>query len=293
MNKPRQRVDVLGVGFDAITISESNHLLHTFLQDRQRKTSYCMVKPYVEFLATAAKDEKIRTILNNADLCVADGVSIQWAASYLHADKTMKPSPFKLIKSLLFTIQNNTWCNKILPEKFAGIDHTKQLLDYASQQGWRVGILGGPKDTEHTKTSLQQIWPDLRLDGVWSGYSPTTHNAEFTSWQQDPEFSKIYQDIKSSNLDILLVAMGFPRQEEFMHYFKSHKLARIMIGEGGSLDYKELGGSVGRAPRWMRNVGLEWLWRLLRQPSRIIRQIAIPKFIWAVYRQAKRQYFNP
>ena len=89
-------------------------------------------------------------------------------------------------------------------------------------------------------------------------------------------------------MDILFVALGFPKQELFMAEHVQARLARVMLGEGGTFDYDEMGGRLRRAPAWMRRSGLEWLWRLGVQPSRIGRQMSIPRFMWRIFRQSRR-----
>lgn len=293
MTKPNA-VDILGVSIDAITIEESHQLVGTWIKDAgsaQTETKY-MVKPYVQLLARAQRDRHIKSILNEANACVADGVSLQWAASYLYGKPHSKPTYGVLLRSLIVWLQRPTWRNQILPEKFAGIDHTRSLLDEASKQGWRVGVLGGSAKPNQTKQELSRRWPQLNLIDVWSGFTHTTRQSDFDSWEKDGDFVRIHEAMQAARLDLLLVGMGFPRQELFMHFFRKHKLTKVMVGEGGSFDYAELGGTQKRAPKVLRKLGLEWLWRLLQQPSRIRRQLVIPRYILAVHTQAKKNWKN-
>ena len=89
--------------------------------------------------------------------------------------------------------------------------------------------------------------------------------------------------INAAPPDVLLVAMGFPRQEEWIARNLQRLNVRVAVAEGGSFSF--LSGATPRAPRWMRSAGLEWLFRLLRQPSRLRRQLALPVFVWLVLRQ--------
>ncbi len=193
------------------------------------------------------------------------------------------------MRSLVSWIQKPAWRNQVLPERFAGISHTKPLLDLAQKLGWRVGVIGG-NDPVRTSQALRKRWPELKLANTWTGYTMTTQSADYASWKSDTEFDDIVQEIRKASVDILLVGMGFPRQEYFMRAMQSEGLATVMIGEGGSFDFEELGGSKKRAPQAWRRLGLEWLWRLLLEPSRIIRQLAIPRFVFAVQREAKHRY---
>jgi N-acetylglucosaminyldiphosphoundecaprenol N-acetyl-beta-D-mannosaminyltransferase len=282
--------DILGLKIDAVTIDESLDTLASQITGGQSSRSFCMIKPYVEFASKANTDPKVRTILGTMDLVVADGVSLQWAASYLYGKPATKPSLAKLVRSLMGWIQKDTWRDQILPEKFAGITHTARLFDRAQEEGWSVGVIGGTNPPQVIAGELRKRWLDLDLVEVWSGYSNSAKAMDFTAWQNDKVLSKVIPEIQEKKLDLLCVGMGFPRQEIFMDTFREVGLAKVMIGEGGSFDYQEMGGSISRAPAWMRRFGLEWLWRLVRQPSRIIRQAAIPRFIFAVHRQARKNW---
>ena len=280
--------DILGVRVSAITIDQSLEVVQSWVA-MPGKRSRIIIKPYVEFLTAAQRDIEITGLLNHADLSLADGVSLQWAASYLYGMPNTKPSLLKLVRSLLSWIQKPAWRNQILPERFAGISHTKPLLDMAQKLSWRVGVIGG-NDPARTSRALMKRWPDLKLAGTWSGYTMTTQSADYSSWHSDAAFDEIVKNIRKASVDVLLVGMGFPRQEHFMHAMQAEGLATVMIGEGGSFDFEELGGSKKRAPQAWRKLGLEWLWRLILEPRRILRQLAIPRFVWAVQGEAKRRY---
>lgn len=88
---------------------------------------------------------------------------------------------------------------------------------------------------------------------------------------------QIVDDINNSNADILIVAMGCPRQEFFISRYKNKLKCKIFMGVGGSFDV--LAGKVSRAPEWMINLGLEWLYRVFKEPKRILRLFSIPKFL--------------
>ncbi len=271
-NNQIDRVNVLGTMIDKLTITEANNQISKLASDNSNRSFY-VVKPYVEFLVKAQDDKKLQQVLNDADLVLADGTSVQWAASYLYAKPRGKY--FKLLASLLFWIQNDTWRSSIVPAKMAGASQTFPLFKIAEEKGWKVGIVGG-KDSADRKKSIMKIFPKLAGLNVWSGY------------YDESDEPKLVADIKAAKLDILFVATGFAKQELFIAKYIKHNLARVLIGEGGTFDYKEFGGDIKRAPIWIQKIGLEWLWRLIIQPSRIIRQIAVPKFIYRVRRQGKK-----
>ncbi len=262
-----KRVDVAGIGFDPITQRQlvadiSEHL------DGKNNHSFTVYKPYVEFFTSAWADAELMALLQRADRVVADGIAVQWAASYLAGSRGFG----QWVKSLCFDIQKPQWRSRIIPERGAGVDATQQLLKKAVQAGWTVGIFGGPQDTKRTSEAMKRLFPGIKLAGVWSGF------------YDDQEEPNTIAEIKHASLDVLFVAQGFPRQEKFIDAYKDSKLARVLIGEGGTFDFDSMGGELKRAPKWMRKLGLEWLWRLILQPNRWRRQLALPRFMWQIYK---------
>lgn len=269
-------VNILGVNFDCLTIEQANNEIIRLVETSNSQKSAVVVEPYVEFLSLANTNTEILNILNEADLCLADGTSIQWAGSYLYGKPVQSGSYWSVKKTLLFSLQSTKWRNQVFPEKMAGVTQTKLLLKMLEKKGLRVGIVGGSRPGE-VESEVRKLFPKLKLVKVWHGYFSRKSESE------------IIDLIKKAKIDVLFVAMGFPRQELFMSKYKKNGLAKVMIGEGGSFDYHELGGPVRRAPKFMQHIGLEWLWRLLRQPTRIKRQLAIFKFIKLIRQQKKDQ----
>lgn len=269
----RARITVDGIEFDPITQVEVVERIEAVLAKPARKTSYRVVKPYVEFFEGARNDPAVHAALTEADLVVADSVAVQWAASWLAEPR---PTFSRFVWSLAVGLRRHKWLSRVIPERGEGASATHQLMIASVQHGWRVGILGGPHNPEATKRNVLDRYPLLQLEGVWSGYySPA-------------ELTPLVHKIKAAQIDILYVAMGFPKQELFMQTHTRPALARVMIGEGGTFDYDEMGGKHRRAPQWMRQSGLEWLWRLILQPTRIFRQLAIPRFMWRIFLQSRR-----
>lgn len=267
--------DICGVMIEPTRIDKINERIVGLARKPYTKP-YIVFKPYVEFLSRAAREQGIQNLLNQADSVIADATSVQWAGSYLYGEPDIHTNLFSTFWSLAIRLQSKHWRTQIFPEKMGGVDMTLPLLKELQQKKLKVGILGGPKDTTQTKAEILKIFPELNLT-VWSGY------------YQQTEAKAVAQDIARHKLDALFVAMGFPKQERFIVEFRNTLHTKVLIGEGGSFDYDQLGGSIKRAPVWMRKVGLEWLWRLLQQPKRFKRQLAIPHFIFAVRAQKKSQ----
>ncbi len=272
-------IDVLGVNITQLTIEQANYAIAQLVEKPLKNRSAIVVKPYVEFLTAAQKDSNIKEILNSADLCIADGVSLQWAASFLYGKPTQKT--LKVPRSGLRWLQKSEWRSQVLPEKMAGATQTKALLEIAQAKGWRIGIIGGLNSPEEIRSAVTARFPKLSYVATWKGFFEPEEIAR-------KKETTVIKEIADAKLDILFVAMGFPRQERFMYRNKTNGLAKVMIGEGGTFDYSEMGGPIKRAPVWMQKSGIEWFWRLLRQPKRISRQIAIPKFVWSVKKQSKQ-----
>lgn len=271
----KNSIYILGVRIDPISIIELNELIMARTQQKSSKP-LVIFKPYVEFLSLASRNDNIKNLLNKSDINAADSTAVQWAASYLYGDPPTSSNSISTYRSLLVNLQLKQWRNQVVPERMAGVDQTLPLLKLANKEKLRIAVIGGPKDTAKTKTSLAHRFGDLHIR-VWSGYFNTS------------EEYKIVTDIASYSADILFCAMGFPKQEEFIIKNREKLSAKVIIGEGGSFDYDQLGGNIKRAPKWLRKTGLEWLWRLLVQPKRIGRQIAIPNFIRKVQKQRRYQ----
>lgn len=152
-----------------------------------------------------------------------------------------------------------------LEERVTGFDLTMKLLSLAVDNGWRVYLLGGTEDTnEKAASNMLSKYPGIKLAGRHHGY-----------FENDEE--KIIEEVKSSRADIVLVAMGFPKQEQWISSHLRLFDKGIFIGVGGTIDV--LAGTVKRAPLFWRKSNLEWLYRLIKQPSRWKRMLFLPLFV--------------
>jgi N-acetylglucosaminyldiphosphoundecaprenol N-acetyl-beta-D-mannosaminyltransferase len=266
---------ILGVRIDVYKIEEINSLIVEYAK-KETKKPLIIFKPYVEFLSLAGKNDDVKKLLNSSDINIADSSAIQWAASYLYGKPSIGSNNISTYFSLIFRLQSEKWRQQILPQRMAGVDQTLPLLRLASKNNLKIGILGGPKDTLATQKELEKRFKNIKVN-IWSGF-----------YEESSE-SELVKDIASKNLDVLFCAMGFPKQEKFIVKHQNKLNAKVLIGEGGSFDYDQLGGSIKRAPAWMRKLSLEWLWRLVIQPKRIRRQLAIPNFIKQVRKEKRSQ----
>ena len=275
------KIDILGVDIDIITNAEALTAIMELSAPHQPATY--IVQPYVEFLDKSYRDLEVRELLDNAELCLADGVALVWAAAYLYAGpRTL----WRFGLSLMQIIFQPTAFLYPLTSRGAGINFTLQLLEVAAQTGRRVAVVGGPssQSIEATATTIRQKWPHIEI--VYTHHGTDEHalkDRQSTSW-----LSQLAGKLAAQKPDIVLLGLGFPRQEYAAAYLAAHLDHGVFIGEGGSFDYQALGGNLVKAPRWLQISGLEWLWRLLLQPSRWRRQMAIPRFMWRVWRQSQQ-----
>ncbi len=153
-----------------------------------------------------------------------------------------------------------------LAERVPGVELIPRLATLPSGRKPRVFLLGAaPGVAEGAAAALEQRF-GLQIAGTMHGYFQDDHEA--------------IEAVKSSGADILLAALGFPRQEKWMQRHGPELGVRVGVGVGGSFDV--FAGKVTRAPGWMCSLGLEWLHRLLRQPSRFTRMLALPRFMMQV-----------
>ncbi len=204
-----------------------------------QKKSRLVVTPNPEIIMMANKDEQLARIINNADLVVPDGAGVVWAARYQ---------------------------GDVMPERVAGYDLVQNLLIEAMSEKYKIYLFGGaPGIAEKAKKMAEERYPGVQIVGTCNGF--------FT--KQDE--SEIVNDIKACQPDVLLVALGVPRQEKWLEEYKEELKVPVSIGVGGTFDV--MAGVVKRAPLWMQRSNLEWLFRLLSEPKRAIRMLALPHFV--------------
>lgn len=205
----------------------------------KQKTTHLVVTPNAEIIMMAQEDKELAQIINDADLVVPDGAGVVWAAHY-NGDP--------------------------MPERVAGYDLVQNLFGRASTQQYRIYMLGGaPGIVEKAKKAAEERYPGIQIVGTRHGFFSATDEAEIIS------------SIKSSRPDILLVALGVPRQEKWLANYLQELKVPVAIGVGGTFDV--MAGVVKRAPLWMQNAKVEWLYRLISEPKRAIRMLALPRFV--------------
>jgi N-acetylglucosaminyldiphosphoundecaprenol N-acetyl-beta-D-mannosaminyltransferase len=156
------------------------------------------------------------------------------------------------------------------------------MLTAAASRKLRVYLVGTMTSDEinHVSETLQLKIPNLHIVGVHEGRDMSVEAGKVTAeWT-----GRLADQIEASDADLILVGMGFPLQEEVISVLATKLNHGVLIGEGGTFDYEQFGGTRTKAPAFMQKIGLEWLWRLILEPKRIKRQLAVPRFIWRIWR---------
>ena len=234
------RVDVLGVGFDAVDLDGA---VASVVAMAAAPGSHLIITANAELVMRARRASDLQDILRRAALVVADGVGVVWGARRL---------------------------GRALPARVAGIDLAERLCGEAARSGWRVCLVGGAPGVAATAADrLRHRYPGIAVAAALHGFfGPDEERTVVTA-------------IQKAAPTLLLAGLGSPRQERWLDQHLASLAVPIGIGVGGTFDV--WAGRVRRAPRVVQSLGLEWCYRLIRQPSRLRRQLAIPQFIAAVW----------
>ena len=234
------KVDILGVNVDSLTMQEAVEQVEKFIE---AGTPVLIATANAEMLMRATYDEELKEILNGAAMVTPDGAGTVWAAHHL---------------------------GFAMPERVAGYDLAQNLMAEASQRGQKVFFFGSaPGVAEKAKAKAEQLYPGIEICGVRNGYF------------KEADEPVIIEEIKAAKPDILLAALGVPKQEKWLWKYKDELGVPVSIGVGGTLDV--MAGVMKRAPRWMQKAKLEWLFRGMLQPKRAGRLMALPKFVLKVH----------
>lgn len=208
---------------------------------------HIVVTANAEMIMHAQKDKELFTILQEADLVIPDGAGVLWAAERQ---------------------------GKHFPERCPGIDVAVSLFKRAAQDQTPIYCIGAaPGVVDKAMANMQEQVGKLNLVG--------THDGFFN----EQEERLLVEDIKTTGAKLVFVALGVPKQEKWITTQLAKLDGVVAMGVGGSFDV--LAGNIERAPKWMQENRLEWLYRLILEPKRILRMMALPKFMCAVLRNSK------
>lgn len=223
------QVRIRSVHADAVTQREALDIIGRLVDERQ---GGFVVTPNVDHVVQAARDEQLAGAYRNASLALADGQPILWMARLLGTP---------------------------LPEKVSGSDLLEPLMAMAASRGWGVFLLGATEEVSRRASErLTEKHPGLFIVG-----------RDTSRWDpEEPSSGEgMVEAIRHSGADVVVVALGCPKQELWMARYADAIRPAVALGLGGSLDFAA--GAVQRAPRWMADHGLEWLYRLSREPRRL------------------------
>ncbi len=241
------RKRVLNQPIDTFTLDEVAHLTKmALLNPKQLK----IVTLNPEMIVNATKNIELQAAINNANFIVPDGTGIVWA----------------------FKTLNKNDMTKI--ERVPGIELAEKILESANKLKKRIAIFGSTQTTlEKATIEIQNKYPNITIVKAIDGY------------QGIEKDSQIAEEIAGESPDLVLVALGSPRQEIWINKHSNFFPESILIGIGGSLDVWS--GKVKRAPKWFRDNNLEWFYRAVSQPKRTTRILkSLPKFVWMVFKSS-------
>lgn len=200
-----------------------------------------------EILYQAQSDKELMDVINACHLVTPDGTGVVWASSHL-----------------------GTPCK----ERVTGIDLLTNLLKVSPSRGYKIYFYGSkPEILEKALSTMRETYPGIQIVGSTHGYVG----------EEGQE--ALLLDIKSTQPDLLFVALGAPRQEIWIKSHLSELPPLVAVGVGGSLDV--ISGELKRAPRLFQALRLEWLYRALKEPYRFKRLLVLPRFVLKVLSQKK------
>jgi exopolysaccharide biosynthesis WecB/TagA/CpsF family protein len=250
-----EQVVILGIPFENLDINQSVERIFEliddyFLDERPRLVATVNVDFLVNthsWRLNRTRHPELLEILRNADLVTADGMPIVWASKLM---------------------------GKPLKQRVPGSDLLPKIARKAAEENKSIFLLGGREGiAEKAAKILKSKFPNLIIRGV---LSPVVHvEGQKLLWAERDDLP-IIKIINNSSPDILLIGFGNPKQELWFHRNQSRLKVPVSIGIGGT--YEFIVGTVTRAPAWMRNSGLEWMYRLSQDPKRLFRRYFIDFF---------------
>ena len=243
-----QKVNILGVQISSIS---NDDLLAAFTSNilHKQKKQICITP--VNSVLAAVKSEQVKTIYNNADYVLCDGMPIKWASSFL---------------------------NTPILERITGLDLLPNLVGLCVKNDFSIFLLGAsPGVGDKLKEVILTYYPQARVMGVYVPPFMTTFTTE--------ENNKMISAVNAASPDVLLVSLTAPKQDIWIANNKEALNATLMVGIGGA--FEVMAGLAKRAPKWLQKAGLEWLYRFIQEPKRLFRRyfIEAPLFIPLIIKQ--------
>lgn len=227
------RIKFMNTNIDNLTMAETLHEIDKLIQ---KKICSYVVTPNVDHIVRLEKDEELQKVYKNASLILTDGKPLIWISK---------------------------WYKTPIKEKISGSDLFPRVCQLAANKNYTMYLLGAAEGVADTAArNLMKKYPGLNIVGT---YSPP-----FGFEKNEQEMNKIKTQIQDVHPDILIVGLGCPKQEKFMYYHCKELGVPISFGLGASIDFEA--GNIKRAPKWMSNHGLEWLYRFSKEPKRLFKR---------------------
>lgn len=227
------RIKFMNTCIDNLTMSETLNEIDKLIQ---KKICSYVVTPNVDHIVRLEKDEELQKVYKNASLILTDGKPLIWISK---------------------------WYKTPIKEKISGSDLFLKVCELAANKNYTMYLLGAAEGVADTAAkNLMKKYAGLNVVGT---YSPP-----FGFEKNEQEMIKIKTQIQEVHPDILIVGLGCPKQEKFMYYHCKELGVPISFGLGASIDFEA--GNIKRAPKWMSNHGLEWLYRFSKEPKRLFKR---------------------
>lgn len=230
------RMNFLNTEVDNLTMDEAIDRAEELILNK--KPSY-VVTPNVDHIVKLETDKEFQDVYKNADLILTDGMPLIWISK-------IKGNPIK--------------------EKISGSDFFPKLCERAAGKEYSIFLLGAAEGVAaKAADNLRKKYEGLNIVGT---YSPS-----YGFEKRDDEIKEIIKMINEVKPDILAVGLGAPKQEKFLYKYRNELNVPISLAIGASIDFEA--GNINRAPRWMQNCGLEWFYRLCKEPKRMFKRYIV------------------
>ena len=230
------RIKFLNTEVDNLTMEEAIREIDKLIINK--RPSY-VVTPNVDHIVKLEKDEEFRNVYKEADLILTDGMPLVWISK-------LKSIPIK--------------------EKVSGSDLFPKVCELAAKRGYKVFLLGAAEGVAaRAAENLKRKYKNLNIVGT---YSPS-----YGFENNQKEIEEIIKMINNVKPDILAVGLGAPKQEKFIYRYKDRLNVPISLAIGASIDFEA--GNIKRAPLFMQKCGLEWVYRLYKEPKRMFKRYLV------------------
>lgn len=250
-----KRIEIGRLPVDVVDMAQAIDRIEALIRAGDGGTIFT---PNVDHVVLAEQFQAFRQAYERVSLSLVDGMPLLWTSRLLGTP---------------------------LPEKISGSDLVEPLLERAALRGFRVYLLGGgPGVAEIAVTKLKSALPDLQVVG--------TDAPRVAADGQCQDLRAVLGRLQAAQPDLVLVAFGTPKAELFCDANREALRPAICASIGATVDF--IAGTVPRAPRWMSNAGVEWLYRLAREPRRLAYRYLVrdPQFLWIAARQVASRVSN-